>query len=102
VDITFDNNKIKKTCQKPIRKLKTRLDDIRAATNMAVLQLLPGRCHALTADKKGLWAIDLEHPNRLIFEPVLQNPDDRTVDGRLILENIVAIKLIKVEDYHGK
>lgn len=101
MDIIFGNNKIKKICSYAKGKLKRRLDDIRAAENMVILKKLPGRCHPLKADRKGQWAIDLEHPHRLIFE-LIGDPIPISKDGRLDLQQITAVKLIEVEDYHGK
>jgi len=101
LDIIFANNKIRKACQNASGKLKRRLDDISASENMSILELLPGRLHALKENKKGLWALDLDHPYRLIFEPV-GDPLPVSKDGWLDLKKITAVKIIKVEDYHGK
>ena len=101
MNIVFGTNKIKKACNNANGKLKRRLDDIRAAENMEVLMTLPGRCHPLKANKKGQWAIDLEHPYRLVFEP-LEDPLPISKDGWLDLKLITTVKLIEVEDYHGK
>ncbi|MCX7044216.1 MAG: hypothetical protein NTX50_01850 [Candidatus Sumerlaeota bacterium] len=67
---------------------------------MQVMKALPGRLHALVADRKGQWALDLEHPMRLILEP-LGDPLPISEDGWLDLEKVTAVKLIEVEDYHG-
>ncbi len=97
--IIFGNNAVKKKCRNPKGKLKRRLDDIKAASDMSVLKTLPGRCHPLVEDRKGQWAIDLDHPLRLIFEPIL---DGHIKDGRLELNRITDIKIVGVENYHGK
>jgi len=101
LDIIFANNKIRKSCRNAIGKLKRRLDDISASENMSTLELLPGRLHALRENKSGLWAMDLEHPLRLILEPAA-DPLPLSKDGWLDLKKITAVKIIKVEDYHGK
>jgi proteic killer suppression protein len=101
LDIIFANNKIRKACQKASGKLKRRLDDISASENMSILELLPGRLHALKENKKGQWAMDLDHPLRLILEPI-GDPLPISKDGWLDLKKITAVKIIKVEDYHGK
>jgi len=101
MDIIFRNNKIKKKCHCATGKLKHRLDDIRAAENMAILRKLPGRCYPLKADRKGQWAIDLEHPKRLLLEPI-GDPLPISKDGWLDLQQITVIKVLGVEDYHGK
>ncbi len=101
MDIIFGNSRIRKRCTKnPSEKLRRRLDDMSAAANMAVLVTLPGRCHALSADKKGQWAVDLEGPNRLVFEPT-GDPPPVEVEGRLDLGAVTAVRLIEVTDYHG-
>ena len=100
MDIVFENNKVRKQCLRSSGKLKRRLDDIVAARNMAELKLLPGRMHALKANRTGQWALDLEHPKRLIFEP-LADPMPMK-NGWLDLEAVFAIRVLEVEDYHGK
>lgn len=99
--ILFGNNAVKKQCKNPLGKLLRRLDDIRAAANMAELKTLPGRLHPLVADRKGQWAMDLEHPKRLLLEPILDKGQTEK-DGRLDLGEIVGVRLIGVVDYHGK
>jgi toxin HigB-1 len=101
MEIIFCSNKIKRICNSATGKLKTRLDDIRAADNMEILKFLPGRLHALKADRKGQWALDLEHPKRLCFEPIAE-PMPISKDGFLNLSEVYAIKVIKIGDYHGK
>lgn len=68
---------------------------------MSVLQMLPGRLHALKENRAGQWAMDLDHPLRLILEPI-GDPLPMSKDGWLDLKKIAAVKIIKVEDYHGK
>lgn len=100
VDIVFGSAKIRKKCKNPQGKLKRRLDDIRAAESMAVLMKLPGRCHPLGDNRKGQWAMDLEHPLRFIFKPILDEAENN--QDRLQLDKISAIEVIGIEDYHGK
>lgn len=97
--INCGNNAVKKKCRNPQGKFARRLDDIRAAANMAVLMTLPGRCHPLRADRKGQWAMDLDHPVRLVFEPILgdQRPDE---DGRIDLAKVTGIRIVEIGDYH--
>jgi toxin HigB-1 len=45
--------------------------------------------------------MDLDHPLRLILEPI-GDPLPLSKDGWLDLEKVTAVKIIKVEDYHGK
>lgn len=79
---------------------RRRLDDLRAAECLAVMKMLPGRCHELSANLKGLLAIDLDGPYRLIFEPA-HDPVPVDEDGRLIWDEVTAICILRIEDYHN-
>lgn len=100
MEIIFDNSRIRKKCQKAKGRLKRRLDDLRAADNLQVVMGLPGRCHPLVGNRKGHWALDLDHPYRLVLEPA-NDPLPDLGDGRLDLEKITAVRLLSIEDYHG-
>jgi proteic killer suppression protein len=52
-----------------------------------------GRCHPLKGNYKGCYALDLEHPYRLIVEPVFDENNETTC--------INIVKLLEVTDYHG-
>jgi proteic killer suppression protein len=112
VDILLASTKLEKTlnsdkelvnrygadCGKRIRR---RLDDLRAADNLAVVRQLPQmRCHELTGDRKGQLAVDAKHPLRIVFEPA-DEPVPRLPDGGLDWEHVKTIKVLKVVDYHG-
>ncbi len=73
--------------------LMRRLDDIRSAACLADLRFLPGHYHALSGDRKGQWACDLDQPYRLILEPVEDDGDWKSV---------AVIDIIEITDYHGK
>ena len=93
------HRRIKKRCFQASGKLKRRLDDLRDVKNLADAQKLPGRCHPLKENRKGQWAIDLEQPNRLIFEPA--EPPDISEDGWIDTVAVTAIRVLNIEDYHG-
>ena len=81
------------------RKIGARLDDLQAVINLEAFKMLPGRCHELKGDKKGQLSLDLEHPLRLIFEPLNENVNKK--DGGGMDWNLVdAVKIIDVEDTH--
>ncbi len=84
MEIVFRNSKLKKQCDSSTGKLKNRLDDIRACGNMEIMKLLPGRLHPLKENRKGQWAMDLEHPKRLIMKPIV-DPLPVSKDGWLDL-----------------
>jgi proteic killer suppression protein len=110
MEVTFKNNKFHKICHSErelikkygkncARKIRVRLDDLQAATNLEEFKALPGRCHELKGDRKGQLSLDLEHPLRLIFEPLnegIEKKNDSGMDWKLIN----AVKIIEVEDTH--
>jgi plasmid maintenance system killer protein len=112
MDIIFRNNKLKKRCnslngaQKAWgtvrgRLVIKRLDEICDSDNLKVLKSLPqARCHPLKGDYGGKWAVDLEHPYRLIFEPA-NTRLPILKDGGPDLEKVTAVRILAVEDYHG-
>lgn len=84
---------------KQARRLYQRLDDLAAAGTLAEMFFLPGRFHPLTGDRAGQFALDLDHPNRLILEPD-HNPIPRKKDGGIDVAAVTAVRIIAVEDYH--
>lgn len=50
-------------------KIQMRIDEITAADNVEELIMYHiGRCHQLSNNRKGQYAMDLVHPHRLVFE----------------------------------
>ena len=50
-------------------KIQMRIDEIRASDTVEeMIRFRIGRCHALTNNRKGQYAVDLVHPYRLVFE----------------------------------
>lgn len=83
------------------RRIRRRLDDLRAAANLAEMHMLfGGRLHPLTGDLAGQYALDLRHPQRLIFEPA-DEPLPQKPDGGLDWSLVSAVRILRVEDYHG-
>ncbi len=111
MDILFQDRKLEKACNDqsllvrrfgPIRAklLRRRLDEFRAADTLEVMRSLPQvRCHELKGNRAGTLAVDLDHPYRLIFEPA-NNPIPRKSDGGLNWEEVTAIRVLTMEDYH--
>lgn len=64
------------------------------------MRFLPGRFHALSGTRAGQFALGLDGPYRLIFEPA-NDPVPRKDDGGLDLARITAVEIIEVVDYHG-
>ena len=50
-------------------KIQQRIDEIKAADTVEqMIQFGIGRCHPLKGDRKNQYAVDLVHPQRLVFE----------------------------------
>lgn len=111
MDIVFDDSKFEKQCnshkllvrkQGPERakKIRQRLDDLRAANDLDKMRNVPGKCHELSGDKSGWLSLDLDGPYRLLFRPAYY-PIPLKTDGGMDWINITAISIIGIEDTHG-
>jgi proteic killer suppression protein len=81
------------------KRLRQRLDELEAASDLAVLRTLPGRTHELSGDRKGQLSIDLKHPYRLIFAPS-HDPVPVKSDGGIDWTKVTAIEVIEITDTH--
>ena len=80
MEITYKNNKIRKICTdikvaektygaQMAEKIDMRIGEISAADTVEMMiQFRISRCHPLTQNRKGQYAMDLVHPYRLVFE----------------------------------
>lgn len=111
MDIDYDSKKLEKLCNdsktatrklghKQAEKLRNRLDDLQAASNLEDMRFLPGRCHELKGSKAKTLSLDLEHPNRLLFV-CQEQPPPRKKDGGLDWLKVESITIISIEDTHG-
>ena len=111
MDIVFRTKKLRKQCTdtkemvrtygpKQARRLRQRLDDLRAAEFLEVMRVLPGRCHELKADRALQLSVDLEHPYRLVFEQA-HDEVPRKEDGGLDWSLVTAIRVLEITDTHG-
>ncbi|SCZ81837.1 proteic killer suppression protein [Acidaminobacter hydrogenoformans DSM 2784] len=76
------------------RILHRRIRELKASESVEeMIQHKIGRCHALKGNYDGKYALDLEHPFRLILERVSSN--DTTCGIQIVL-------LLEVKDYHGQ
>lgn len=81
--------------------IRRRLADLEAAETLADVFALPqARCHELTENRRGQFAVDVKHPFRLIFQPA-NNPIPRKEDGGIDCTRVTHIEIIEVVDYHG-
>jgi len=113
VEIKYKSRKLQKACLQQrkgdaewglvqAKRMRQRIKELQACESLADMFLFPGaRFHALHHNREGQFAVDLQHPYRLILEP-LGDPLAYRPDGGLDLTRITAVRIIEVEDYHGK
>lgn len=108
LEIRFKDKKVRELCEKPqiaqkklgadcARKLRTRLDDLDAASTVDELEA--GNPHPLKGDRKGQFAVNLAGGFRLVFAPANEPcplKDDQSIDWSQV--TIVSIEYIG--DYH--
>ena len=112
MDIVFSSEKLRKLCnsiaelqkkygQQKAKKIGQRLYELRAAQTLAdVSYLPPPRCHALTGDMSGKFAVDTVHPFRLIFEPAY-DPIPHLPSGGIDRSQVTAVRIVDVDmNYH--
>ena len=89
---------VKQYGSRQAQKIMTRMAVLRAAAKLGdVPSDRPDRCHALTGDRAGQYAVDLVHPYRLVFRPYSQQMDAASATSAV---NITSIEIMGVEDYH--
>jgi len=98
LEISYKNNKIKKVCtdakasdrtygKEMSEKIQMRIDEIAAVDTVEeMIKYRIGRCHPLTNNRKGQYAVDLVHPYRLVFEK--------------IGDKIQVAHIMEIVDYH--
>lgn len=107
--IEYKSKKLKKQCEDPNiaqkeyglkigNKLTQRVSELIAATSLLDIKHLPAaRLHLLKGSRTGEYAVDLIHPFRLVFKPILQGNGDINK-----LESINIARIEEVIDYHDK
>lgn len=82
------------------KTIMIRLAVLKAAHILALVPTTPpDRRHQLRGDRDEQFAVDLVHPHRLVFE-ANHDPLPRKDDGGVDLEQVTAITIIEVIDYH--
>ena len=77
-----------------------RMAVLTAARNLALVPTTPpDRRHPLRGEREGQFAVDLVHPHRLVFKPS-HEPLPRKADGGIDTEQVTAITILDVIDYH--
>jgi proteic killer suppression protein len=112
IDIAWSDGKLKKSCatdragrrawgDEQWKVLKRRIASLEAAPTLADLDGVPGRCHQLTADRAGDFAVDLRGAFRLVFVAD-HDPLPLLDDGGLDRAKVTKIRIREVADYHGR
>lgn len=107
--ILFETNKFEKICKDSAKakrqfgpengsKLIRRIQELNAAPRLEDMRNMPGRCHELKGDLKGVLSIDVKQPLRLLFKP--EPPLPLKDDGGLDWKQVEGIILCGVEDTH--
>ena len=98
MQIEYKNQKIEKVCTvasyaekkygvEMAEKIYQRINEIKAASSVEeMIHYRIGRCHPLSNNRRGQYAVDLIHPQRLIFEKVNQE--------------IKIVNILEIVDYH--
>ncbi len=94
-------NTLRRNYGKPMaHKIMLRMAVLRAAKSLALVPTTPpDRLHQLIGERKGQFAVDLVHPFRLVFEPN-HEPIPCQSDGGIDRQQVTAITILDVEDYH--
>jgi proteic killer suppression protein len=111
MDVAFTRQKLGKTfnTEKALRRefgdrmarvIATRMAVLKNARTLSLVPVTkPERRHQLGEDRDEQYAVDLVHPYRLVFE-LNHEPVPRKPDGGIDTEQITAITIIEVTDYH--
>jgi len=110
MDIRFATSKLAKLCnsEKKLRGvygprmagvIQQRLVDLDAAETLESMRDVPGRCHQLTGNLDGLFAVDLVHPDRLVFAPD-HDPVPQLSSGGIDWSKVTKIEVAGIGDYH--
>lgn len=83
------------------KKIMTRLAQLEGALTLEQLRNQPGHFHALTEDKAGWLACDLDQPFRLIFE-VADVPVPQLAAGGLDWAKATQVRILGVLNYHER
>lgn len=94
-----DRKRVKEFGKLRADKIKARLTQLMAATNLEEVRYLPGNFHELTNNRKGQWACDLDQPYRLVFTSH-ERPIPTNEHGQYVWMEITGIEVIEIVNYH--
>lgn len=110
MDIAFRTRKLEKTFNsaralqmeygaRMAKVIMMRMSVLKAARTLEMVPPTPpDRRHQLQGSRAGQYAVDLVHPNRLIFEPN-HEPIPRKDDGGIDTNQVSAVMIIDVVGY---
>ena len=110
MEIGFTNASLAKLCNSeaklrgklgpPMAKLvEQRLGQLKAAETLEMMRGLPGNCHSLTQNLKGLLVVSLVGKERLAFRPD-HDPPPQLESGGLDWKQVTKIVIEGIGDYH--
>jgi plasmid maintenance system killer protein len=110
MEISFATSKLAKLCNsekalrgkygpRMVRVIRQRLMDLQAAETLEAMRDVPGRCHLLSGDLAGRFAVDLVHPDRLVFAPD-HDPVPQLSGGGVDWSKVTKIEVVGIGDYH--
>jgi len=111
MEVSFASAKLQKLCnsEKNLRAkygprmgalIQQRLAELAGAEVLADMRFIVGAgCHELTQNLKGLLAVNLVHPDRLVFKPS-DDPVPSKPDGGLDWAQVKSIIVVGIGDYH--
>ena len=111
MDIAFHTNRLERTFNEErelvrtygarmTRAIQRRLATFEEARTLSEVPTNPpDRRHQLQGGRRDQYAVDMIHPYRLIFEPN-HGPVPRRPDGGIDTDQVTAITIIAVIDYH--
>ena len=118
MDIQFKTKRLQETCNDTKKRdrefgpersriLLKRLVQMSNAATLEEFKQVHPRAHLLRENRRGEWAADLDHPYRLIFEPVPYPVGEDAAGagdaaGAIAISAIRMVKILEVGvDYHG-
>lgn len=112
MDITYKSNRMRRNFNsaKALKteygrlapRIQSRQDILKGAENLDAVPIgSPTYRHELKGSRRGQLAVKLNENYRLVFAPD-HNPIPTKEDGGFDLERITRVKLLSVEDYHGR
>ena len=111
MDISFRTHKLEKAFNvadalqktygaRMAKAIMVRMAVLRAARSLELVPTTPPeRRHQLVGNRDEQFAVDLVHPYRLVFE-ANHEPVPRKDDGGIDTEQVTAITILDVVDYH--